>query len=105
MAGSDKFNQESNYDGPGEITPGGRYGSAMWIDKNDNLWIFGGWKISGLNFCFKITSGTSHVNMNDLWCYSPEDDKPSNASKDSSWISVLVGAIVGVVLFIPTNSS
>jgi hypothetical protein len=53
MAGSDQFNRPSNYDGPGEITPGGRDGSAMWIDNNDNLWLFGGAIDSCLNFCFE----------------------------------------------------
>src|SRR5690606_12449614 len=43
MAGSDQFNQESQYYGS-ETYPGGRYGFAMWIDNNDTLWIFGGEK-------------------------------------------------------------
>ena len=51
MAGSDQFNQPNNYDGPGEITPGGRSYSAMWIDNNDTLWLFGG-DLPCMNFCF-----------------------------------------------------
>ena len=47
--GSDQLNIPSNYS---EIDPypGGRDGSAIWIDENDNLWIFGGY--AGFIFYF-----------------------------------------------------
>src|SRR5690554_2799784 len=38
---------------PNETYPGGRYGSAMWIDNNDNLWLFGGQIDSSLKFSFE----------------------------------------------------
>ena len=48
--GSDQLNQPNEYTG-NETHPGGRYYSAMWIDKNNALWLFGG-AGSGLLFYF-----------------------------------------------------
>jgi N-acetylneuraminic acid mutarotase len=38
-------------------TPAGRYGASTWTDSSGNLWLFGGWGISGF--------------LNDLWEYDP----------------------------------
>lgn len=54
------------YGTPGHLsydnTPGNRFGSACWIDTNNNLWLYGG------------ASAVSGSNLNyiysDVWCYS-----------------------------------
>lgn len=43
ITGSDRFNQPNNLRDSSEITPGGRSGQVMWIDNNNNLWLFGGY--------------------------------------------------------------
>lgn len=42
--------------------PGGRYSAASWIDKNGNLWLFGGYGFYSLNYLGFL---------NDLWEYTP----------------------------------
>jgi len=42
---------------PGDLRPGARQGSSMWIDKSGKIWVFGGLGIEGLH--------------NDLWKYDP----------------------------------
>ncbi|AEU35271.1 Kelch repeat-containing protein [Granulicella mallensis] len=44
--------------------PGGRFGSASWIDSTGNLWLFGG---DG----FDSTLTGMQGNLNDLWKYQP----------------------------------
>jgi hypothetical protein len=51
--------------------PGARYGSASWIDKSGNFWLFGG---SGYG-----ASGSAG-NLNDLWEFSP-------SSGEWTWVS------------------
>ena len=50
--------------------PGARFGAVSWIDKNDNLWLFGGTSI--------VSTGA--VYLNDLWEYSP-------TSKEWAWMN------------------
>jgi len=50
--------------------PGARFGAVSWIDKNDNLWLFGGTSI--------VSTGA--VYLNDLWHYSP-------TSKEWAWMN------------------
>jgi gliding motility-associated-like protein len=39
--------------------PPGKEGHCMWIDKQNNLWVFGGWK-------------TGYIESNDLWRFEPD---------------------------------
>jgi hypothetical protein len=50
--------------------PRARFGAISWIDKNDNLWLFGGTSI--------VSTGA--VYLNDLWEYNP-------TSKDWTWMN------------------
>ncbi len=44
-------------------TPGSREGAASWTDRNDNLWLFGGWGFDA--------DGATLVNLDDLWRFDP----------------------------------
>ena len=44
-------------------TPGGRSRAASWIDKNNNLWLFGG---DGYD-----VNGSSGLGLNDMWKFDP----------------------------------
>jgi hypothetical protein len=48
-------------------TPGGRSNATYWVDKNDQLWLFGG---EG----YDSTSATGNGYLNDLWRYVPYQD-------------------------------
>ena len=65
VSGSSLANQSSSCSTEGSLapgnTPGGRVSSTRWTDGNGNLWLFGGWAVTG------ATSG----NLNDLWMYMP----------------------------------
>jgi hypothetical protein len=65
VSGSSLGNQSSSYGTEGSLAPGntpaGRTSSTRWVDGNGNLWLFGGWALTG------ATSG----NLNDLWMYMP----------------------------------
>jgi N-acetylneuraminic acid mutarotase len=45
--------------------PGGREGGATWVDKNGNLWLFGGLGYDG------TATSTGYGYENDLWMYNP----------------------------------
>jgi hypothetical protein len=45
-------------------TPGGRSNSTFWVDKQNQLWLFGG-------LGYDSTSTTGHGYLNDLWRYLP----------------------------------
>ena len=73
MSGSNVVSATGNYQGPPGLygtlgvasasnVPGGREGSASWIDSSGNLWLFGG---SGID-----STGTEGF-LNDLWGYQP----------------------------------
>jgi N-acetylneuraminic acid mutarotase len=66
VGGSSTANAESVYGMLGVASasnvPGGREGSASWIDGSGNLWLFGG---SGID-----STGTEGF-LNDLWRYQP----------------------------------
>jgi N-acetylneuraminic acid mutarotase len=65
VSGSSLGNQSSSYVTEGSLAPGntpaGRFFSTRWTDGNGNLWLFGGWTMTG---------GT-YGNLNDLWMYMP----------------------------------
>ncbi len=65
IAGSSRVNQNGVYGTRGVASPnnipGGRYGSAGWVDTSGNIWIFGGTQGSAL--------------FNDLWQYNPLTDR------------------------------
>jgi hypothetical protein len=65
VSGSSLGNQSSSYGTEGSLAPGntpaGRTSSTRGVDGNGNLWLFGGWALTG------ATSG----NLNDLWMYMP----------------------------------
>jgi len=64
VSGSSLGNQ-SSYGTEGSLAPGntpaGRLSLAGWTDGKGNLWLFGGWAMTG---------GT-HGNLNDLWTFMP----------------------------------
>lgn len=64
MGGSDRVNQGAVYGTLGMAaagnTPGGRYGTASWIDSSGHLWLFGGNNYYG--------------DSNDLWEFDPGTD-------------------------------
>jgi N-acetylneuraminic acid mutarotase len=66
VSGSNTVNQSGSYGTEGVAAagnvPGGRYWSISWIDKNGNLWLFGGWGYD---------SAGNYGDMNDLWRYQP----------------------------------
>jgi hypothetical protein len=45
-------------------TPGARWGVGYWVDKSNQLWLFG-----GQGFDSTTTSGNGY--LNDLWRYLP----------------------------------
>jgi environmental stress-induced protein Ves len=63
-SGSSTANQLGTYPGSvgGTGTPGGRNQAASWIDKNNNLWLFGGY---GAASTFPVGE------LNDLWEFVP----------------------------------
>ena len=48
----------------GANTPGGRYDSASWMDRNGNFWLFAGW-----GNITEVNGGSTA--LNDLWRYQP----------------------------------
>jgi hypothetical protein len=48
-------------------TPGARAGGAGWLDAAGRLWLFGGNGRPG--------TGVVNGNLNDLWCYSPDNNR------------------------------
>ncbi|MFO0320651.1 MAG: hypothetical protein ACK5Z5_09670, partial [Neisseriaceae bacterium] len=64
VSGANIVNQVPSYESKGIASPtnviGGRFYPAIWIDKNQNIWIFGG---SGL-----VAANTLGL-LNDLWKY------------------------------------
>lgn len=48
-------------------TPGARAGGAGWLDAAGRLWLFGGNGRPG--------TGVVNGNLNDLWCYSPDNNQ------------------------------
>lgn len=77
-SGQDFRNSTGTYDQEGlsstDYSPGARWHGSEWIDEEDNLWLFGGYKVSP-NF---ITTGR----YNDLWKYEPP-------TSEWTWISGL----------------
>lgn len=65
VGGSNLIDQLGTYGTQGSAAstniPGGRTGSASWLDNNGNLWLFGGQGNSQANIWF----------FNDLWQYNP----------------------------------
>ena len=65
VSGSSSVNQSSTYGTEGTLAPGnipdGRIAASGWIDAHGNLWLIGGWQLSG-----GVTG-----NLNDLWMYMP----------------------------------
>lgn len=62
IAGSDTVYQRGNYDSGPAATPGGRSGSATWVDQSGRLWLFGG---SGMD----ARSERKYEHLNDLWMF------------------------------------
>ena len=58
VAGSNMVNQAGVYgtrgQGSAENNPGARWGAVGWVDKQNNLWLFGG-------------AGSPGMNLNDMW--------------------------------------
>lgn len=73
MSGSDTDNQSGTYGTKGTAAannaPGSRSDAASWIDKNGNLWVFGG---------YGIDSGIDFSDLNDLWKFD---------GKNWTWVS------------------
>ncbi|SNS93585.1 Por secretion system C-terminal sorting domain-containing protein [Ekhidna lutea] len=73
-SGSDFASSTGSYNEKGlssvDYVPGARWHSNIWVDKDDNLWMFGG------NFPNQITTGQ----YNDLWKYEP-------SSNEWTWVS------------------
>ncbi|HOZ69578.1 MAG TPA: kelch repeat-containing protein [Chitinophagaceae bacterium] len=67
--------------------PGARYGSSTWIDASGNLWLYGGYGLSG-------TSTTGY--LNDLWRYNPATNKWAWISGDNSVDKTAVYGTKGV---------
>ena len=69
MSGSSTINASGIYGSLGVAAPnnvpGARFGAVSWIDKNGNLWLFGG---TGL-----VSTGA--VYLNDLWEYNPTSEE------------------------------
>ena len=65
VSGSSSVNQSSTYGTEGTLAPGnipdGRIAASGWVDAHGNLWLIGGWQLSG-----GVTG-----NLNDLWMYMP----------------------------------
>lgn len=55
----------SNYGDPGQ--PGGRVGAALWLDKYNNIWLFGG---------LGIDSKANSAILNDLWVFAKTAAEP-----------------------------
>ncbi len=76
VSGSSNDNQSGIYGTQGTPAagniPGSRYGAVSWIDKNGNLWLFGG---SGQD-----STSYGWGELNDLWKFNP-------LNKDWTWIS------------------
>jgi len=83
--------QLGNYGAPGTPAPGnmpgGHHGSVTWVDKQGNLWLFGGEGIDGLG---------QWGNLNDLWKYSPSTHQWTWVS-GSDRISGTIGMPTGPV--------
>jgi N-acetylneuraminic acid mutarotase len=75
VSGSNTANAQGVYGTQGNSSssnvPGGRSNAVSWIDKNGNLWLFGGTVF--------LSAGNS-VPLNDLWEYSP-------STKSWTWVS------------------
>jgi hypothetical protein len=65
VSGSSLGNQSSYYSTEGSLAPGntpaGRVSPPRWTDGNGNLWLFGGWTMTG----------ATYGNLNDLWMHMP----------------------------------
>lgn len=70
IAGTKQVNRPSNFT-TNEATPGGRWASASWSDKDGNLWLYGGGGYSG-------TSGRG--NLGDFWKFNTHTSKWSFVS-------------------------
>ncbi|WP_166647311.1 Kelch repeat-containing protein [Prosthecobacter fusiformis] len=59
LSGSKAVNSPGVYEAVGDVSPspGGRSGSLMWLDDQNNLWVFGG-------------ASTTALRFNDLWKYN-----------------------------------
>ena len=64
--GDKKINSCGNYTEHDLLTPSARSDSIVWVDSNDNLWMFGG---NGIISCDGSTK-TKTGYLNDLWMYS-----------------------------------
>jgi len=75
MAGSETISAGELFPGQGGVygtlqvpaaqnTPGGRYHSVSWTDKQGNLWLFGGWGYDSVTSNF-------YGDLNDLWEFQP----------------------------------
>ncbi len=66
ISGSDQGNQTANYGSKGEADaanmPGSRSDHVMWIDSQDNIWVFG-----GDGWASTTPNGGSANRLNDLW--------------------------------------
>jgi len=69
VSGSKKVNRAGIYGSRGmpseRNAPGGRYDAVSWIDRNGDLWLFGGYGYA--------SSGRD--TLNDLWRYEPDIDR------------------------------
>ena len=88
VSGSDDKDQQGSYGTKGVATfanvPGARWGSIPWIDKDNNLWLFG-----GIGKDINVPEGFVR-RMSDLWRYDP-------VAKMWTWVSGLnVGDQIGV---------
>lgn len=79
-SGSTGWNQKSIYGNRGTAaasnTPGARSSSAAWIDKQGNLWLFGGEAIKPDGIV---------GNTNDLWMYSPDSKQWTWEGGTTTW--------------------
>jgi hypothetical protein len=54
--------------------PGSRWGASAWIDKNGNLWLFGGWGLDS-------TGTNGNGALSDTWVYTPN----ATAGQPGTW--------------------
>ncbi|WP_425393065.1 Kelch repeat-containing protein [Ekhidna sp.] len=73
-SGSDFAGSTGSYNEPGlsstDYVPGARWHGVNWIDENDKLWLFGGYKFN------QLTTGI----YNDFWNYEP-------STKEWTWLN------------------
>ncbi|MBZ5689956.1 MAG: hypothetical protein LAP86_33615 [Acidobacteriia bacterium] len=94
VRGSDLINQPSVYGNMGVASPsnvpGARAGSISWIDKSNNLWLFGGaqlnelWKFDGSNWTW--VSGSNQAGVYGTKGTASAANAPGARSAAVSWI-------------------